>query len=628
MCVCSTGRGRQCLFNTLFFSMNANVVILLLLFLSPSAQSKECPSDSRCCAYKEYYEEKQYGEKFYYQPWGGGSDQACPANACQWGTRLIPEIPDGTVTINSKVLQYSDWANYKLDEFCACNPGYYAIDKEFHDGGYYSNDNARPVGWCHARSLPAAFDKFICQYCPIGSYCPGGVFFNKDACKMDGSIKCLGRCSYAIHRSDPTCRECSAGTYISNGRSSFGGVDPCSLAANTEDRACKDCIEGKFTSIANQVSCENLRTACDITKYMSGKGSTSSNIPCSDCTTCTKGKKQTSICDYTRKYISESDNGNRQCTQCETGKYTDRENMNSCISCDSFSITDSAQTRCIRCDAGLVADKNANQCKSCGVGSFQIDSTCVSCNKQGHYWNHKSFEVTQAECNSIYNDLNYDLKTCIQDSFQLQYEPYTIIYHNLWYVPRGCTMCPKGKYQDIPGTTHCKDCKGYLYQPRLAASSCEMCPFQRYGFLSGLYFTGMQRISPSECESCPKGTFWNNSDVGTTSCTNCAAGTFASITGRTVCARCSNGMYSLEGAQECISCKAGKYCDNGVQLDCPIGSISAVDGSTSCTLCVSDRFSPTAGGTSCQSCVPDSPIILDTIAPFGHKSETIWQKHA
>jgi hypothetical protein len=592
-----------------------------------------------CWTSCEYYNTNELGTYFWRNTkwWNEGGPEKCPANSCMWGTRPIPGMPTSDTESNTgRSKPWTDWRNYRIDELCACRPGYYADDIKWlgdQNGKlFYYNDDARPEGWCEGRRWPIGKDSFICKPCTYGSYCPGRLYYDAGSCNgycndAEGHI-----CEYAFHKQPVACSDCGPGTYISNIEMHEGKPhDPCgfsgTLGTINKERVCKVCDTGKYSFYWNQLQCDNYRVTCSIDNYMSGKGATTYDIPCSSCTVCTPGQYTSKICEIGRAFVDAGNNGNRKCGPCQAAHYSIGNNQASCTPCANNEIAKDDRTGCKICGQDQWPDRVNNKCTNCPAGSFSSagDSSCTTCNEAGKYWNRLETIISENDCENIYNDENYFY--WLYNNYGLAYKPCDWFVHGGYMLLKGCFLCPKGKYQNLAGQTFCKDCLDPLMQDELGKASCKACPIY-----SRNRRIGTKKVSQISCQHCEQGKYWASDTVGTTVCTDCEAGKYQSITGGYSCTQCSAGTFNSQTAQiNCIPCKAGKYCQNqssAVQVDCPIGSISAVDGSTSCTLCVSNRFSPTAGGTSCQSCVPDLPIVLDTIAPFGHKSETIWQKHA
>ena len=102
---------------------------------------------------------------------------------------------------------------------------------------------------------------------------------------------------------------------------------------------------------------------------------------------------------------------------------------------------------------------------------------------------------------------------------------------------------------------------------------------------------------------------------GATSCTNCTAGKYSTVTGATsasVCMNCLAGAYSgVSGASACTNCSAGAYSgvtgasSSSACVKCPAGAFSGAAGATSvntCVLCPAGTYSSTVGASSSAAC--------------------------
>jgi hypothetical protein len=97
-------------------------------------------------------------------------------------------------------------------------------------------------------------------------------------------------------------------------------------------------------------------------------------------------------------------------------------------------------------------------------------------------------------------------------------------------------------------------------------------------------------------------------------CTNCVAGKYKSVTGTAACINCVAGKYSPHIAatseSTCVMCAAGKYSLNPAAISestcrlCLAGTWSSWPGSSQpCVSCVSGKFSVTAGATQESTCI-------------------------
>jgi hypothetical protein len=124
-------------------------------------------------------------------------------------------------------------------------------------------------------------------------------------------------------------------------------------------------------------------------------------------------------------------------------------------------------------------------------------------------------------------------------------------------------------------------------------------------------------------------------------CTNCVAGKYKSVTGTAACINCVAGKYSPHIAatseSTCVMCEAGKYSFNPAAISestcrlCLAGTWSSWPGSSQpCVSCVSGKFSVTAGATQESTCIActagkysyDSAATFCDICGAGKYSDT------
>ena len=116
--------------------------------------------------------------------------------------------------------------------------------------------------------------------------------------------------------------------------------------------------------------------------------------------------------------------------------------------------------------------------------------------------------------------------------------------------------------------------------------------------------------SLAQCLVCQEGTFC---PVGSSSATDCAAGTFNNLHQQETCRPCAAGTYqSATGATECLACLQGSFCPAGASapLPCPEGSFSTKtdnDEASDCTIADAGSYAPT-GSKAQIACSPSSAV--------------------
>jgi hypothetical protein len=121
-----------------------------------------------------------------------------------------------------------------------------------------------------------------------------------------------------------------------------------------------------------------------------------------------------------------------------------------------------------------------------------------------------------------------------------------------WSAPSStaCAACPAGTFSATQGAAN--------------ASACLLCEAGRFSAAPG-------SNSSAACLACDAGSF---SAGGATSCTSCAAGTFAKRPGAAACQACPGGHFCPAGTASWarLNCGRGNYCPDGsaAPLPCPL----------------------------------------------------------
>lgn len=119
---------------------------------------------------------------------------------------------------------------------------------------------------------------------------------------------------------------------------------------------------------------------------------------------------------------------------------------------------------------------------------------------------------------------------------------------------------------------------GHTVQPWMSGrSSCLDCGAGYFNSITGA----------SGCFACPSGSFQAFS--GLDSCTSCIHGTFVAESGQSVCTQCGVGKFSSDDASS--SC-----------TDCELGSYQGTIGQTACLACSAGTIAELPGQSSCKNC--------------------------
>ena len=118
--------------------------------------------------------------------------------------------------------------------------------------------------------------------------------------------------------------------------------------------------------------------------------------------------------------------------------------------------------------------------------------------------------------------------------------------------------CPAGKYSNL-GSTTCYECAAGKFSSSPGSPSCSSC-------LSGKFAPSRAATSESACSPCPAGSY---SGPASPSCAPCAKGKFSGSGGKGACADCAAGKYAdREGGEVCAPCRRGSYANNTASASC------------------------------------------------------------
>ena len=452
--------------------------------------------------------------------------------------------------------------------------------------GTYAVSNAQclhcPAGT--ASSTVGATSNATCATCGTGTYSNG-----------TGAPLCTpcagGTASAATGASSPsTCQTCGAGTYAAPGSATCTQCPAGTYATSAGTSTCTPCGAGTYSTAVGATASSTCQS-CPSGTYSTTVGATAS----STCISCPAGT-------YASSFVVGGKSQNETCFPCGTGTYSTALGAlgnATCTNCPigKFSAVTgaSALSMCLACPQGTYADATGtSQCKACPAGTYSTatsatsSSTCQAC-PAGSY----------SEPGS---------STC------------TLCPYGTYSTSSGtaqCTQCPQGYNTDQPGATTPTLCNNIVARDPPGSA----CPAGTYAYSStqcmgcpiGTYYGGTGAASSSACQSCPTGTYANV--TGQSACTQCPAGTASSATKATsvaTCAICPAGTYSGVAASSCTNCAAGTYATSAgtsTCTSCAAGTYSTAVGASlasTCQSCVAGTYSTTVGASSsatCQSCV-------------------------
>jgi hypothetical protein len=180
-----------------------------------------------------------------------------------------------------------------------------------------------------------------------------------------------------------------------------------------------------------------------------------------------------------------------------------------------------------------------------------------------------------------------------------------------------CTTCAAGQHTKIPGQASCQNCEDDSYisaslisreSPRVSClpcpgavsphESCAGCSAGKYGDTAGCFDCTIGFYAPGgnavSCKACPKG-YHGNGATAASACEACVSGKYSSSQG-TVHADGVTCTGACDEATSCISCVAGKY-----------SGTNAGTGIAVCLACAKGRYNlnSAAGHISlCMECEP------------------------
>ncbi len=147
-----------------------------------------------------------------------------------------------------------------------------------------------------------------------------------------------------------------------------------------------------------------------------------------------------------------------------------------------------------------------------------------------------------------------------------------------FYAPLGATQCfecPPGSWSEV------------------ASSICSLCPAGTASSVSGAK-------SVSECVGCPAGYY---AQAGSSACTPCQAGTFSVIVNATnsSCSACGFGFYSPPGSSSCTRCTSGTFTTTNQSAFCESCHAGSVPENGVCRNCTAGTYAP-FGASLCVDC--------------------------
>ena len=151
----------------------------------------------------------------------------------------------------------------------------------------------------------------------------------------------------------------------------------------------------------------------------------------------------------------------------------------------------------------------------------------------------------------------------------------------------------KGQWQNLDGQSRCKVCADGTYAPTVGSTSCkDDCG-------AGSYINDEK----TACSLCIKGRYQDLKDQQ--SCKICVDGTYAPTVGSTSYKDdCGAGFYITADKSACSACEFGQYQDledqSTCRNDCSAGSYITAD-RTACSLCAFGQYQDQSGQSECKN---------------------------
>ena len=434
--------------------------------------------------------------------------------------------------------------------------------------------------------------------CPAGTYGSDGLTCTK--CLAGTYNGTAGSTAASV------CTACPAGKYSNAGAASCSNCAKGYYASGTGSTTCTICPVGTYASSTGSTSC----TKCAAGKYNGSTGSTAASA-CKNCPAGKYSNEGAESCSNCAKGYYAPDEGSTTCTICPVGTYAASTGSTSCTKCTAGTYNSNKgsteSSACVECAAGTYSSEGANSCTNCSKGyyaSVKGSTQCTICPVGTYASSTGSSSCTKCPSGTYNaNTGSTASSVCLKCS-------------KGYYSSAGskeCTICPAGTYSTNDGSASCASCpSGYTSN---AGSTQES---QCYINVSaGKYLATAKSATQT---TCPKGTYRIAHTVyfgGTSSCDNCAAGTYRASTGGTSsssCTACPSGYTSAAKStakSQCyVSVSAGKYIatvDSSTQTACPKGKYKAAHtvyagNTSSCTNCPAGTYRASTGGTSSSSC--------------------------
>ena len=298
-------------------------------------------------------------------------------------------------------------------------------------------------------------------------------------------------------------------------------------------------------------------------------------------------------------------NSSSYCAWCPVGTYNEKTGSNSslaCLHCPNHTSSPEGSAllaHCI-CNLGYSQGSTGQECSACIAGTYKPVNGSALCSLcvQG-----KFSSVTGAISETTCDDC--PLNTFSSDGSG-QLTNCTCILGHTGDDGTICNGCIAGTWKSVNGSASCSLCTPGKYSSVTASISeatCEECPAHTYsGDGSGLLI------------NCTCNFGYSSSDGDGIECSECIVGTWKDVNGSSSCILCASGKWSNETGEisesTCTDCPAHTYSGDGsgllINCTCNFGYSSPDGDGIECSACVSGTYKDVNGSSVCLLCARGS----------------------
>ena len=550
--------------------------------------------------------------------------------------------------------KHSNAVGASADPCANCPAGSYAADFRTRClscvTGAHSEEGSDAASNCFCKAGHTS-ELALCPACVPGKYKPGA---GAHACTPCAA----GKHSNAVGASADPCTECAPGSY-----SADDGTQ-CVQCHNNSHSPPKSASMADCVCNAGHASAGPVCAACEAGKYKDSAGAP-------PCTPCAAGKHSSTVgasadpCENCQAGTYAADLRTR-CASCVDGSHSEQgsedpssclcnaghtSQLNMCPACEAGKYKDTPGAHaCTPCPAGKHSNAvgaSADPCTACAPGSYSADdrSQCVLCHNNSHS-EEGSGSLADCVCSAGHTSEHTLCAACVPGKFKSQPGSGACtacapgkFSGNVGAVANTCTNCLAGSYAAVDRSL-CLPCPPYSFSAERStdATDCacnagwsrndEAC----VGCAAGKY---KLHAGPQPCIACDAGKVSDTLNSSTYMCTDCAAGSYASVD-KSQCVPCradSHSSVQSDDPSRCL-CNAGWSDVGAVCVGCVAGKYKTRSGPLACTDCAPGKYLPSVNASTdrCTDCPPGSfsaadksaclPCKADSSAPAGSNAST------